>query len=116
MALETYERWNESLYSEGVRVEDGENFDDMVARADAALAYLQGRPEHSFVVVTHGFFLRCMLARVVLGDQLSGPALLSLQKALTTENTGITVLRYETGFIEGPRWRLWVYNDHAHLG
>jgi hypothetical protein len=31
------------------------------------------------------------------------------------ENTGLTVLRYQGGFEEGPCWRLWIYNDHAHL-
>ena len=115
-ALATYESWNDSLYSGGMHIEDGENFDDMVTRVDAALAYLRGRAEHTFVVVTHGFFLRCMIARVLLGDLISGPALLNIQKALTTENTGITVMRYETGFNEGARWRMWIYNDHSHLG
>jgi hypothetical protein len=26
------------------------------------------------------------------------------------------VVRYRGGFEEEPSWRVWVYNDHAHLG
>jgi broad specificity phosphatase PhoE len=107
--------WEKSLYTPGLRVEDGENFDDLTARADEALAYLKNRPEKSIVVVTHGYFLRTIVARVLLGDLLSGDAFRKIQKAASMENTGITVLRYQSGFEEEPIWRLWIYNDHAHL-
>ncbi len=111
-----WKNWEKSLYASGLRIEDGENFDDLMARADQALAYLGNRPEKSIVVVTHGFFLRTIIARVLLGDSLSGATFRKMQKATETENTGITVLRYRGGFEEEPVWRLWVYNDHAHLG
>jgi len=26
------------------------------------------------------------------------------------------VVRYQGRFDEEPGWRLWIYNDHAHLG
>jgi hypothetical protein len=31
------------------------------------------------------------------------------------ENTGLTVLQYCEGLAEKPIWRLWIFNDHAHL-
>jgi broad specificity phosphatase PhoE len=112
-----WREWEKSLYTSGVRrVEDGENFDDLIARADNALAFLKDRTEQSLVVVTHGFFLRIIIARVLFGDLLSGELLKKFQKATRTENTGITVLRYQAAFEESPAWRLWIYNDHAHLG
>jgi len=108
--------WQKSLYTSGARAEDGENFDDLLTRAGKALAFLSDRRERSLIVVTHGYFLRTIVARVLLGSTLSGEAFRQLQKAAAMENTGLTVLRYHGGFEEEPSWRLWIYNDHAHLG
>jgi len=99
-----------------MQVEDGENFDSLLARVDKVLEFLQGRTEQSIVVVTHGFFLRTIVARVLLGDALSGEVFRRFQQSTSMENTGLTVLRYQGGFEEEPAWRLWIYNDHAHLG
>jgi probable phosphoglycerate mutase len=107
--------WEKSLHTPGSRTEDGEGFDDLVARADQALAFLRSRKEQSLVVVTHGYFLRTIIARVLLGDLLSGQALRNILKATAMENTGLTVLHYRSDFEEKPAWRLWIYNDHAHL-
>jgi broad specificity phosphatase PhoE len=107
--------WTKSLYTPGMRVADGENFDDLIIRADAALAFLKDRAEQSLVVVTHGYFLRTMVARIMLGDSLSGEVFRRLQSAGSIENTGLTVFRYHDAFEEESCWRLWTYNDHAHL-
>ncbi len=108
--------WEKSLYTPGMRVEDGENFDDLIARADRALAFFDSRTERTFVVVTHGYILRTIVARVLLGAALSADAFKNFQRSVSMENTGLTVLRYHGSFREEPHWRLWVYNDHAHLG
>lgn len=110
-----WREWQKSTYTTGMRVEDGENFDDLIARADKALTFLQNRTEQSLVVVTHGYFLRTIIARVLLGDLLSGEAFRNIQRTAAMENTGLTVLRYHEIFEEKPAWRLWIYNDHAHL-
>jgi len=115
-ANRVWREWEESLYSEGIRVEDGENFSDLVSRADKALSFLLGRPEKSMVVITHGYFLRTIVARVSLGNHLSGDSFRHFQKAVGMENTGLTILRYHENFEEKPSWHLWIYNDHAHLG
>jgi broad specificity phosphatase PhoE len=83
-----WREWQKSLYTSGARAEDGENFDDLLTR----------------------------VARVLLGSALSGEAFRQFQKAAAMENTGLTVLRYHVGFEEKSSWRLWIYNDHAHLG
>lgn len=111
-----WREWVKSLYTPGMRVADGENFDDLLMRADKALALLQERPEQSIVVVTHGYFLRAIVARVLLGNLFSGGTFRNFQKVVEMENTGLTVLRYHAAFEEEACWRLWVYNDHAHLG
>jgi probable phosphoglycerate mutase len=111
-----WKEWTESLYTPGVRVADGENFDDIVLRADRALAFLRDRPERSILVVTHGYFFRTMIARVLLGDLLTGEAHRRFQRGATMENAGLSALRYEGASEEDMHWRLWTYNDHAHLG
>ena len=111
-----WRNWDKSLYTSGVRVSDGENFDDLVRRADEALTFLGNRAERSLVVVTHGYFLRTILARVLLGEMISGEIFRRFQRRASMENTGLTVVRYQGGFEEEPCWRVWVYNDHAHLG
>ena len=98
-----------------MRVEDGENLDDIVARVDKALAFLSARSERSLVVIIGGYFLRAMLARVLLGDLFTGENFRHFQRSAATENTGLTVLRHRGALDEPPRWRLWTYNDHAHL-
>ncbi len=110
-----WREWEKSLHTPGMRVEDGENFDDLVVRTDKALAFLQNKKEQSLVVVTHGYFLRTIVARVLLGDLLSGETFRNIQRTTAMENTGITVLQYRESFEGKSAWRLWIYNDHAHL-
>lgn len=111
-----WREWEKSLYTPGMRAEDGENYDDILDRAENALAFLQNKTEQSIVVVSHGYFLRTIVAKVLLGDTITSEAFRHFQKSASMENTGMTVLRYQDGFEEEPAWRLWTYNDTAHLG
>ena len=110
-----WKEWEHSLYTSGVRAGDGENFDDIIARADKALDFLRQRKEKVLVVVTHGFFLRTIIARVILGTLLTPESFRNFHATVGMENTGLSVLTYGTVY-EGTSWRLWIYNDHAHLG
>lgn len=115
-AAAIYESWNDSLYDQNSKVQDGENYVEIVARADQALDFLLHRPEQRLVVVTHGHFMRTMLARIVLAEDLTGPILRRFQQVVSVENTGITVINYKDAYEEPARWRLWSHNDHAHFG
>lgn len=114
-SLKIYTEWETSLYNQGASVLDGENFDDIMARADAALECLRGRTESTLVVVTHGHFLRTIVARVLLGDALTGEGLKRIQQVASVENTALTVLKYRAAYEEAACWRLWTLNDHAHF-
>jgi broad specificity phosphatase PhoE len=107
--------WQKDFYTPGIRMADSESFDDLIGRADAALAFLKDRRELSLAVVTHGLFVRTIVARVLLGDLLSGELFRRFQRVTSKENTGLTVLRYHGAFEDEPCWRLWTLNDHAHL-
>lgn len=114
-AKELWEKWQKSLFTPGLRVEDGENFDDLIARADKALNFLKSRQEKTIVVVTHGYFLRTIIIRVVLGNTLTPENFFNFHARVQTENTGLSIIKYGQTW-EEYAWQLWIYNDHAHLG
>lgn len=109
-----FNNWEKTLYKSGVRIEDSENFDDLMVRADNAIKFLTERSERELLVVTHGFFLRTILAKVLLGDSLTPENFENFQWRSSMDNTGISAITYVTTD-SGSRWRLWIYNDHAHL-
>lgn len=105
-----------------LRHSDEENFEDLRERANAALAYLEQRPEEHILVVSHGLFTRILAARILLGADITGAECLKVTNALRTRNTGLSVLHFKHHLqgmgAEGPAsdWQLLVWNDHAHLG
>lgn len=114
-ASKMYDEWDKSLYTPGYKVADGENYDEIVSRADAALAYLLKQDVSKILVVSHGHFIRTIVARVILGDTLTGDSLLRFHRTTSLENTALTVLHYREAYQEPAAWRLWTLNDHAHF-
>lgn len=98
----------------GYRHSDEENFDDLVARAGKALEFFASQPEEHIVAVTHGLFLRALIAHAFFGSTLNPREYLQLLQGFKSENTGLTILEYREDTPERP-WRLFVWNDHAHL-
>jgi broad specificity phosphatase PhoE len=115
-ARKLWVEWEKSLYTPGLRAQDEENFDSLILRTDKAIDFLTARPEKKLVVVTHGYFIRTIVARIVLGDALTPEVLKNFQSKMSSmENAGLTVITYGKT-PNGVAWRLWTYNDHSHLG
>lgn len=114
-ASKKWDAWEASMTTPGLKVEDGENFEEIVGRADKALDYLLNRPEERLLVVSHGYFIRTMVARVLLGENLTGEIAKRFYERTSVENTAITVLNYRDAYSEDFCWRLWSLNDHAHF-
>ncbi|MEK7479699.1 MAG: histidine phosphatase family protein [Patescibacteria group bacterium] len=115
------DKWWRSLMGKGPRALDGEAFEDLSARAGEALTYLIKRKEDNILVVTHGFYMRYLVARAIYGDALNGENFEPLARSLVMENTGITVLRHDAStpkqaWGEPAPWQFWIWNDHSHLG
>lgn len=98
----------------GYRYSDEENFDDLKLRTGEALAYLAHHPASSLLVVSHGVFLRNIIARVIFGENLSGPECTAVLETFVASNTGITVLTHDA--TRKNQWNIVSWNDHAHLG
>lgn len=117
---DTLTRWNDSVFRRGPRVEDGENFDDLMQRARDAFTFLDARKEERILIASHGLFLRFLIAYMMLGDDLTPELFRKISGSSKTDNTGITVFtrepmpHHETD--DSERWRLRVFNDHSHLG
>lgn len=114
-ASKVWRAWEKTLYTPGLRVSNGENYDDTLKRVDQALKFLESRPESTLAVVTHGYFLRAIVIRILLGDNLTGPIMKRFQERASIENTAITVLNFKDAFEEDFAWRLWTLNDHSHF-
>ena len=105
----------ENFHDPNWHYSDEENFHDLKARALKALDLLAARPEEKIVVVTHGYFLRIILGVAMFGPDLTSQEALHFIRTAHMENTGISVLGYDSSQDVSPWW-LWIWNDHAHLG
>lgn len=115
--------WYQTFYKEQAKVGDGENFEELKARAISALEYLARRPERHILVATHGFFLHMVVSLVLLGEQLTVDEFARAARKVWMNNTGITQIEYmepgDAKALDGKPydgWVLRVWNDHAHLG
>ena len=115
-ANNTFNSWKKSLENPGMRVEDGENFEEITHRADQALDFLVSRPEKTLLVVTHGYFLKTVIAKVLLGDQFTPETFSQFHRSTYVENTSVSALQFGLNRGKEPMWWLWILNDHAHLG
>jgi len=112
--LEAEKSFFANFHLPGYRYSDEENFDDLKKRAAKALKLLEDRPEEHILVVTHGFFMRVVMAYALFGKKLTGDECTKFVHKLHMENTGISVFGYDKKQKFSPWW-LWIWNDHAHL-
>lgn len=115
IANNLWREWERSMYTPGLRIDDSENYDDLVKRADEALEFLKNRIENTIVVVSHGYFLRTIVARILLKGSMAGENFHDFQQAISMENTAVTIVKFKDGFEEDVMWRLDTYNDYSHL-
>ena len=114
--------WVQTLYTDDRKVQDGENFAELYERAGKAFSFLEERPEERIAVVTHGFFLRMLLARVMFRDELTPQIFKNIAVTIRTDNTGVTIFQFNaqeemrTDRMPFSGWIMRVWNDHAHLG
>lgn len=91
---------------------DEENFYDLKERADSVLSHLLTKHQGQTVVcVSHGTFIKFLVATVLLGDQINPENFNLLRHNLWAQNTGVSIIEYREG--KGPRLLSW--NDTSHL-
>ncbi len=97
------------------KFEDGETFSEMKRRALDVLRHVENLPEEKILCVSHGIFMKMILACVIHGDDLTSYEYWDIYRGVTLANTGITLFeqyKYDDRF----RWKLKIWGDVAHLG
>ncbi len=90
---------------------DEENFFDVKKRARKAINYLLKTGKKSVIVVSHGTFMRTLMAVGIFGDEISIKDLKKFVRAYPIENTAIT--EFEISKDEGLK--VLTFNDFLHL-
>jgi probable phosphoglycerate mutase len=98
------------------RYSDEENFEDLKSRAFKFLTYMENLPEEDILIVTHGIFMRMIVASIIFGEKLTPEEYWEIFISLQTNNTGITLLEYSPDKNGILKWFLISWNDHSHLG
>lgn len=95
------------------RYSDEENFADLQKRAKKLLWYLAFRPHTTIVCVTHGIFLKMLLAHISYGKKLTPLIHATLTYLTTVNNAGITFVTYNPwNLLRGKKiWNIIVFND-----
>ena len=113
-ARATQKDWKKTLYTtDDSRVEGAENYNDVVARAKRALEYLEKRSESNIVVVTHGFFIRTMIAYAMFGDGLMPDILKTFQNYTQISNASVCAID-RVVYKDNPMWYLRTMNYNTH--
>jgi len=95
---------------------DEENYFDLRERARKAIHYLEERKEKTLAVVTHGVFLKMLIATMLNPDILPRE-FLRLASFLFPQNTGITwCQKGHPKAVDKNIWQMVTWNDHSHLG
>jgi broad specificity phosphatase PhoE len=114
-------KWSETFFKADLRYADGENYSDIFERTRRFLDSLVGRKEERIIVVTHGFFMRMVIAYLTMHDRLTPEAFECFVAGWRTTNTGITYIQSVGNDIWAPwmgdrKWVIRSWNDYAHLG
>jgi broad specificity phosphatase PhoE len=106
-----------NFHVSGWKHSDEENFEDLKKRAIDLLNYILTREESNIVIVTHGIFMRMIVAVAVMGKELTSHEYWKFFVTLGMDNVGITILKSNDAedYADASVWELVTWNDHAHL-
>ena len=109
---------NKNFNVTGWHYSDEENVEDLMERGFKALAFIKKQKAENILVVTHGLFMRMIIARITMGETLTSKEFWRFMITFETENTGITVCEREDVIpgIRDNEWKISSWNDSAHLG
>lgn len=99
------------------RHQDAESFDDIHNRATRVLdKFKQHPPGSNILVISHGSFIRAMLAEILTSQQLSPKHYYQMTEKIVVAPAAISILKYSKEYYEeNACWKLVSWMDSAHL-
>lgn len=116
--IKMYKQLWENFNVSGWHYSDEENVEDLMERGFKTLAFIKKQKAENILVVTHGLFMRMIIACITMGETLTSKEFWRFMITFETENTGITVCEREdvVSGIRDNEWKIYSWNDSAHLG
>lgn len=108
---EIIDRIDKSYHADDLRISDEENFTDLKARAKKLLQYISWRPQKRIIMVTHGIFLKMVVAYMTHGDALTASQYNTLSYFNPINNASMAICSYQSHFFKKDEWKVLVWND-----
>lgn len=109
------DQMDKSYHPDDLRYSNEENFTDLKNRAKKLLKYIKARKEERIIMVTHGIFLKIVIAFMLHGKHLSSEEYNVLSYFNPIDNAGLSVCKYTAHWYEfgHGHWELLVWNNQT---
>lgn len=102
-----------SYHKDELRYSDEENFVDLKERASQLLTYIEARNENRLIMVTHGIFLKMVVAYIIYGEGLTASLYNTLSYHNPMNNAGMTICQFLPHWFKKDEWKVITWNDLA---
>ena len=105
------DRIDKSFHEDGLRYSDEETFLDLKRRAKRLLKFIAGRSKKRIIMVSHGFFIKIVVAYMLHGDKLTASEYNKLSFFNPLDNAGLTICLYVHHWLKRNEWKVLVWNN-----
>lgn len=102
-----------SYHKDELRYSDEENFEDLKERAKQLLSFIEDRGEDRIIMVTHGIFLKMVIAYIIYGESLTASLYNTLSYHNPINNAGMTICKFIPHWFAQDEWKVVTWNDLA---
>ena len=103
-----------NAHDENFKLEGKESIKEIKARVREFLDYLSNVENDNIIIITHGHFLRYIIACNIIGYDAPSNLYRDISFAIAVaDNTSITTITYDDN--AKYKWKLKSYNDNTHL-
>ncbi|HEV7702473.1 MAG TPA: histidine phosphatase family protein [Candidatus Paceibacterota bacterium] len=105
------DQMDKSFHEDNLRISDEENFVDLKARAKKLLKFIKRRREERIIMVTHGIFLKMVVAYMLEGDTLSASVYNKLSSYNPVNNASMAIVSLTRHWFKKDKWKILAWND-----
>lgn len=109
------DRIDNSFHEDNLRYSDEENFIDLKERAKKLLHFIKGVKEERIIMVTHGIFLKMVIACMLYGKNLTASQYNELSFFNPINNAGMTICLFIPHWFSRSEWKLLTWNNTETL-